>query len=230
MKIGITDTRKPSFEKYVEWLKNVHSIETVKLSYELNNAAELESCNGVLITGGEDVHPKFYDRPEYLAVLDKNDIDEKRDEFEMGIIRRANEKKLPLLAICRGLQIMNVTFGGTLIPDLPKAGYNNHRLDSNEHQRHILEIVEGSFLENIVGVESGEINSRHHQAIDTVAHDFSISAISDDGVAEAIEWKDPQGKAFFLGVQWHPERMNDFGGPFSQNIANRFLEASKHSH
>jgi len=218
MKIGVTDTGKPSFEKYVEWLQKLQPLETIKLSYLLNNAEAVDICDGIVLTGGQDVHPKFYGKPEFLKEVDANDLDTQRDEFELQIILRVQQLQLPLLAICRGLQAVNVAMGGTLIPDIVHAGYPSHRLDSSTNAVHRVAVTFDSLLKTIVNVSGGEINSRHHQAVDKLGKRLKIAAISDDGIIEALELKDRERQPFFLCVQWHPERMNDFENPFSKNI------------
>jgi putative glutamine amidotransferase len=225
MKIGVTDTGKPSYKKYVEWLQRLQPLETIKLSYQLNNADAIDKCDGVLLTGGQDVHPKFYGKPEFLSEVDAADLDTHRDEFELQIIVRSQQLPLPMLAICRGLQAVNVALGGTLIPDIVHAGYPSHRLDGSDTARHRVNVTFDSLLKTIVSVSQGEINSRHHQAADKLGKGLKIAAISDDGIIEALELKDRERKPFFLCVQWHPERMNDFENPFSKNILQEFLKA-----
>ena len=101
-------------------------MEIIKLSYQENNFNEIERCDGIILTGGNDINPRLYNQPEYLAYCDPKDIDEKRDEFEWKVVQYTEEKQLPLLGICRGLQFVNVYFGGTLVPDIPAFGKFNH--------------------------------------------------------------------------------------------------------
>jgi len=229
-RIAVTDTGKPSYEKYVEWLKRIVPIETVKISFSLKNGDELNTCDGVLLTGGQDVHPKFYGKPEVIELLDEKDIDEYRDEFELETFARARNNGLPVLAICRGLQVANVAMGGTLFPDLIQAGFSNHRLDANDEERHSIRLSPESMLNRVTKKEEGRINSRHHQAVDILGTGLSVSGRSDDGVVEAIELTHQNSSPFFLAVQWHPERMNDFENPFSKNILERFILATSQFH
>jgi len=150
MRIAITDNFKPNFEQYVQWLKRGDDALTiVTLSYVLDNMSELDRCHGLVLTGGGDVDPRFYHRED--AGESVHGVDAKRDEFEFAVIDRALERAMPMLGICRGLQVVNVKFGGTLIPDLLSSGYNNHRPTGNEELRHPLRIGSGTLLAHVVG-------------------------------------------------------------------------------
>jgi putative glutamine amidotransferase len=223
--VGITDCSK--WENYARWMEEADAnIKVVKLSWKNNNLKDLDLCDGVILSGGEDVHPRFYGKPEYLEKLDPKDIIEERDEFELRIIDAALKNKLPVLGICRGLQIANVYFKGTLIPDIPSIGKQGHAKEEGYDQTHLVLAKEDSALKRITG-DKGTVNSAHHQAADKVGPELKVSATSEDGIVEGLEWKSPEGKPFLLLVQWHPERMKEQTSPFSKNIRETFLKKLK---
>lgn len=231
MRIGITDNLKPNFSLYVDWLKRAEpNLVAMKLSYLQENLHELDACDGLLLTGGGDVDPRRYNRAEAAGAV--QGVDARRDDFEYRVIDRVKDLGIPVLGICRGLQIVNVAFGGSLIADLVGAGFRDHRPAAGEELRHDVAIVQGTMLARIVGGSAAEVNSSHHQAAGSVGTGLKVSATSPDGVVEGLEWDDPAGKQFLLLVQWHPERMKDVENPASKNVLQTFLlkvKASKTS-
>lgn len=225
--IGVTDCSK--FENYRSWVLSFNTnIEVIKLGHQHNNFKEIEQCNGILLTGGEDVHPKFYNMESYYPYCYEDDIDEKRDEFEFKILAYTEKNGIPILGICRGMQVANVFFGGTLIPDLTTWGKFNHgKMMDNTDRYHELIIDPSSLLKKITGLDFGITNSNHHQSLAKIGKGFVVSAISKDGVAEALERFNPTNKSYLLFVQWHPERLNDQQNPFSKNLHQSFIEAVK---
>ena len=167
MRIGITDTMssEDKFNFYVKWIKKESpEFEIVKLSYKLDNLREIDHCQGVIITGGNDVDPRLYkgnsDHPKI-----KN-VDPKRDDFEKKVMDKVLVSNKSLLSICRGMQLANVYFGGSLIPDIEEAGYKSHRTTKEEENRHPIFVESNSLLHKITGSRGGEVNSNHHQAVD----------------------------------------------------------------
>ena len=220
--IGITDCGK--FTNYQRWLASEPWINIIRLGYKQDNFNEIKNCNGILLTGGQDVHPKFYNKPEYLPYC--HETDERRDEFELSVLEYTQQHQLPVLGICRGLQITNVFAGGTLLPDIVSAGNADHtKQDETSDRYHQVYVKENSLLEEIVQSLKGEINSAHHQGADKVGHGLVGNATSADGIVEGLERVETNSKAFLLLVQWHPERMNNLESEFSKNIKNRFLES-----
>jgi putative glutamine amidotransferase len=170
-------------------------------------------CDGVLLTGGDDIEPRLYcDRlPPRLArtVLG---VDRRRDLLELLLIQEVFRQRKPLLAICRGHQILNVALGGTLVVDLPtqRAGGLNHlRLDAKNRIVHEVTLTPGSLLAKVTAIRTLGVNSSHHQAVDRLARPLHATARSPDGVIEAMELSaaERQWLPFLLAVQFHPERL-----------------------
>jgi len=222
-RIGVT-TSDTNFQNYPNWISG-EGVEVVLLSYEQKNTQDFDSCDGFVMTGGIDVQPAFYqnDRVDYPNTTVFN---ESRDLFEMQVFEFARQQNKPVLAICRGLQLVNIALGGNLIQDLQENGFANHRKGPNGDREHKIEVKPGTLLAQIAGVQHGFVNSAHHQGLDQIAEGLNVSAFSEDGVVEAIEYKDAN-KPFLLAVQWHPERMQIPASnlAFSQNIRSAFIDA-----
>lgn len=226
IRIGITAT-EARHENYPAWIKGRdENIEIVELSANSQSWEEIEDCDGIVLTGGVDVAPEYYDNERTEYPNGPKQFNKERDEFEMHVFEAAVNFNHPVLAICRGLQLVNVALGGTLIQDLEEAGKKDHRRHNDIDGVHQITIEPGTLLAGVAGENTGTINSAHHQAIDKVADELIINAYSDDGVPEGAEWKDKTGKPFLLCVQWHPERMADKAtNPLSNNIRTEFLKA-----
>ena len=223
MKIALTDTLKATLQAYVDWVRSgPRGAETLILSPIRNNIADLDGCDGLVLTGGGDIHPRFYGREEAMLLV--KSVDESRDEFEFAVIRQALDKGLPILGICRGMQIFNVALGGTLIPDVPTAGYQEHGKDIHAaaDRRHGVNLELDTILQEIAGSASGEVNSSHHQAVDAPGRGLKITARSVDGLVEGMQWDRPEGRPFLQLVQWHPERMEDAENPLAGGLLERF--------
>ena len=226
--IGITDCAK--YFHYESWVREQPDVEIIKLSYHENNPGDVGRCDGIMLTGGNDINPRLYNQPEYLVYCHQKDIDEKRDEFEWKVLQHTEERQLPILGICRGLQFVNVFFGGTLVPDIPAFGKFNHsKFEEGKDRDHLIEIDTNSLLYKITGLEKGEINSAHHQSVDMPGYGLVSNAMSPDGVIEGMERIEAKGKSFLLLVQWHPERMTNQESIFSQNIRRSFLDAVRNN-
>jgi putative glutamine amidotransferase len=179
----------------------------------------LDGCDGVLLTGGVDVDPIEYGDPERHTSLELHPA---RDQYELAIARAALERDLPVFAICRGAQVLNVAAGGTLIQDIPSQRPTDltHSLTQPKDATvHDIAVAPSSGLAVLLAprlTEGGRVavNSRHHQSVRALAPGFVVSATAPDGVIEAIE--KPSAR-FCLGVQWHPEnfwRTGEFAALF----------------
>ena len=224
--IAITSCRK--LEDYRQSVLHVGGdLRIVDASMPVNDA--LAGIDGLLLTGGDDVAPTRYGEAAHAAVVE---AEPGRDEFEMGLVREARTRDLPILAICRGVQVMNVACSGSLVQDIPSEirGALPHSLPVPPHQSYSLAhevwIDKDTLLwrlmrERLSDADSCEVNSRHHQAVKRVAPGFQVSATAPDGVIEAIE--DPATR-FCVGVQWHPE--NFFRTGEFRPLFEGFLEAA----
>jgi putative glutamine amidotransferase len=232
-KIGISYT-KTSFENYWNWITKEDmqdDLEIVELSFEKNNTEDIHKCNGFILTGGVDVHPAFYKgKPIYRNSPDTFQLE--RDLFEEKIYRYSQENKLPVLGICRGMQLINVLEGGKLIQDLDN-GNERHKKEESDKEHNIV-AEDGTLLSDIARSQKGRVNSAHHQAIDpnAIGDNLTVNAYDDNNekIIEGLEFINKSGKAFMLCVQWHPERMkNKEENPFSENIKQQFLAAVRNN-
>jgi putative glutamine amidotransferase len=223
--IGITECGK--WGKYAEWVRGSDSdVEILKLSWKENNLDGLDRLHGIVLSGGGDVHPRFYGAPEKITELDQKEVSERRDEFEFKVLEKTLKDRIPVFGICRGLQVANVYFGGTLVLDLPNAGKPGHAKARGYDHIHSVSISPGTQLEKTIGHRHGEVNSAHHQAAEKIGQGLTVSAVSDDGIIEGLEWQESDDKPFLLLVQWHPERMENLESPFSKNLLLEFTQAA----
>jgi putative glutamine amidotransferase len=213
-------------KNYTNWIRKYWQDSQFVNLYPLpvdSVASVVSRCSGLVITGGDDVFPGLYGKEVELPRC--GEIDRHRDSLEYEAIKIALDEKIPILGICRGLQILNVYLGGTLIIDIPidLKSTVRHQCDDYLNCFHMAYPSSGrTTLGDICGCDSSLVTTNHHQAIDLLAGELRASAFSSDRVIEAIEWAKPAGKSFLLGVQWHPERMAT-GNPLSENLAREFL-------
>lgn len=213
--IGITPCSR--VVDYVESVKRAGG-EPLVLDPAEDAGRALDRIDALLMTGGLDVDPLLYGETPHATT----EIDAERDAFEIPLSRAAVTRDMPLFAICRGVQVLNVAAGGSLIQDIPSSVATDvsHSIDiPKNHVAHSVHVTPGSRLAAALGTATPPgtcaVNSRHHQAVGRVAPSFIVSAVSPDGVVEGIERPE---SAFCVGVQWHPENFwqtGEFAGLFS---------------
>ena len=195
------------------------------LPYGGSAAAILPLLDGILLTGGSDFSPELYGGRHHPAI---SEILENRDSFEIRLTESALETEKPILAICRGMQLVNVLRGGAIfdhtLDDRPRET-RDHR-DGTPLNEVVHEVIftAGSKLAQICGVDRAKVNSMHHQAISRLGAGLVAAAYAPDGVVEAIE--DPESR-FLIGIQWHPERLQH--DPANERIVSAFVSACENS-
>lgn len=227
MNIALTKGQGSSavYANYALWLRAEDpSVEFTELSVFTPDEAKaaMEKCDGIVFTGGPDIDPARYGKEEQRTYC--GEIDTARDELELAVFDHAVALRMPILGICRGMQLINVALGGSLYTDIPSfvPSDTEHRRIGDNDAQHELIVTPGSMLMKMTGHLEGQVNSAHHQAVDKLSGDLTRSAISPDGIVEAIEWSTPQSRPFLFAVEWHPERM-PYDSVFSLAIARHFL-------
>lgn len=203
--------------KYIESLARAGAgMRWVELSDPEQAVQDALTCDGLLLPGGGDMDPKFYGQERIPACGEPNLL---RDAAEPLLLRAFLAADKPVLGICRGIQVMNAVLGGDLYQDIKPFEHLPH----NGHwaKVHTVTIRRGTLLSHILGQDTVLVNSQHHQAVDRVAPGFTLAALSEDGIVEAIEKPDAR---FCLGVQWHPEWLSD-ADPTMQGLFDAFVNA-----
>lgn len=182
-------------------------------------------CDGIIFSGGEDVDPQFYSKPPHAKI---GFFRTERDEFEIKLFDYFSKTKKPIFGICRGIQIINVACGGTLIQDIPSLIEKEVHLHEQTIPRplpfHHIKLEKNSLIYGIWGYQDILVNSLHHQAIEELGQGLVITALANDGMIEAVEGKD---YPYLVAVQWHPESMSE-KHPEMQELFNRLVEVSKY--
>ena len=222
--IGITFNPNRSINQANHYIKTILEFKGDPLL--IPGPSKPQDLHGILFTGGGDIDPSNYNQDRSRMLLN---VDEDRDLFEITLCKKAISEKIPILGICRGIQIMAVTAGGDLYQDLaleyPKKVHHPHAHNDNTDAKHHIEIIKGSKLNKIVGKRICKVNSAHHQAINNNGRHFKISAQTSDGIIEAIEHRH---NAFAIGVQYHPERMTETNAfqVHREKLFRAFIEAA----
>ena len=203
--------------KYMESLARAGAgMRWVELNDPEQAVQDALTCDGLLLPGGGDMDPKFYGQERIPACGEPNLL---RDAAEPLLLRAFLAADKPVLGICRGIQVMNAVLGGDLYQDIKPFEHLPH----NGHwaKVHTVTVRRGTLLSRILEQDTVLVNSQHHQAVDRVAPGFTLAALSEDGIVEAIEKPDAR---FCLGVQWHPEWLSD-ADPAMQGLFDAFVNA-----
>ncbi|HEX6251681.1 MAG TPA: gamma-glutamyl-gamma-aminobutyrate hydrolase family protein [Gemmatimonadaceae bacterium] len=192
----------------------------------VENAAELMSlAGGLLLSGGGDLDPALYGEPLHPSA---NPPEADRDATELALIAAARERNTPVLAICRGIQAVNVALGGSLVQDIPSQlpSALAHNAEGQRAVRtHEVAVQPGSRLARILGATQIAVNSLHHQSVGRLAPGLLATAHSPDGVVEGVEAQDDW---WLVGVQWHPEEMSESEEPWDRRLFEAFARAVRH--
>lgn len=243
MRIGLTYTGTDwKHDNYVRWLKaDDAGIEVVRL--EAGGGTEVMSgLDGLVLSGGVDIAPSFYGGADRYVKAPADGWQPVRDGFELSVLEEAWKRGMPVLGVCRGLQLINVSRQGSLVQDLGVEGDVVHENVVGVDKEHGVVVEKGTLLgevvalagavrgevggSNVLGQARGMVNSAHHQAVGRLGADLRVNCRAEDGTIEGIEWEEPAGRPFLLAVQWHPERMfvNGVGDAgFWKGVRDRFI-------
>jgi putative glutamine amidotransferase len=180
-------------------------------------AALLERFDGLLLVGGGDVDPRHYGQE---PLPESYGINREADLFEMALLRAAIRREMPVLAVCRGVQVLNVALGGTLDQHITgRKGLVGHGVPGVAPEMHQVRLEPGTWTAKAMGAESAQVSSAHHQALDRLAEGLVVTGRAPDGIVEAVEYP---GGGWVVGVQWHPERTPD--DPAHQGLFDALVE------
>ena len=225
--VTIILSKQNSSSSYRHFIENIDS--TIKINWinayttPLSQlTVELEDADGIILTGGVDIHPGLYGNA--FDTIRCGTIDSKRDELETTLLDHALESGTPCLGVCRGLQFMNVYMGGSLHPHLRDTLSDIHRGKNGQSTEHEIYVTKALGAIDINRGNKSATVSNHHQGISRLAENLEAWAFAPDGLIEGIRHPDTTHYPFFIGVQWHPER-SDPSGSLATPIGNGFLKA-----
>jgi len=226
MKIAVTLDRDADVSETSDYVRSLLAAGIPRSSITIATplSPEAGAFDALVLGGGVDVDPARYGRVR----IDNGtvEVDPERDALDFRLFEEARRSGVPVFAICRGLQVVNVAAGGTLVQDIPSERpspvVHQRGRDEKTRRDHAVAIAPGTRLAAIAGPGDPGVNSRHHQAIEDVGRGLSITAVAPDGLAEAIEAPD---EPWLLGVQWHPENL--LGDRFSERLFAEFLRAAR---
>jgi len=228
LKIGLTYTgTEEKHNNYVNWLKGNDAIEITRLSAAENNLEMVKEMDAIVLSGGVDAHPRNYGSNVINYANAPAAFQEERDAFETAVFELGQQQQLPVLAICRGMQLVNCILGGDLVQDIGPKANDLHRNNEKDEEHDVL-ILPGTSLRQVTRKEKDRANSAHHQCVGKLGDGLKVNAQSEDGIIEGYEWADKKDKPFLLGVQWHPERMYKLhleSSSLSKNIREYFIDA-----
>jgi len=190
---------------------------------EAELAGVVEAVHGIVLTGGEDVDPAEFGAARHPRTQEPH---RERDRCELALVRIAHEKRMPTLAICRGMQVVNVAFGGTLIQDIESerpSAIKHDRSSERAMRVHDVRIAPESKLARAIGDSDIVVNSSHHQAVDRVPAELRVTAHAPDGIIEGAEWAGDDW--WLLAVQWHPEELVSDGRTWDRGLFHEFAAA-----
>ncbi|HXY29182.1 MAG TPA: gamma-glutamyl-gamma-aminobutyrate hydrolase family protein [Gemmatimonadaceae bacterium] len=209
-------------ESYLRSIENAGAVPLVVAP--LRSVAEaariLDAVDGLLLTGGEDVDPSRYGEAAHPTVTSNAE----RDATEIALVEGAHARRMPTLAICRGIQLLNVALGGSLIQDIPSqrpSEFVHASPGARDARTHPVEIEAGSQLAHIVGATHLDVNSFHHQSIGRPAEGLRVTAWAPDGIVEGAEWRGDDWWA--VAVQWHPEELTFDSKPWDRGLFAGFV-------
>ena len=207
---------------YQNWLLHFDSTLTFYQAYGMSaDSLEkvLQEVDGMILTGGKDIHPSNHGKDS--AVAQCGPIDAYRDSLELALVKHSFEQRIPTFGGCRGMQLLNVAKGGSLIIDIPtEVGSTIHQQEKGDAYHMV---YCHPWLAKVLEKDSSVVNSNHHQAIDELADGFKILAYAKDSIIESFYWEDKSVHPFIIGVQWHPERM-ERDDPMAANLARIYLK------
>ncbi|MET0015603.1 MAG: gamma-glutamyl-gamma-aminobutyrate hydrolase family protein [Sedimenticola sp.] len=233
--IGITAANDPKVPgHYILRWDYVHGVEAaggipviLAPSGRFRASPVLNRLDGLILSGGHDITPEFYGGQAHHTIRDPS---RERDEFEFELVHTALQRDIPMLGICRGIQVLNVVLGGDIIQDIPEAIGNTVPHDEPGRPRetlaHSVAISENSLLSRLIGGNELEVNSFHHQAVGSLGKGLLATAQAADGIVEGLELPE---HPFMLGIQWHPETLWRQGAPFFSFFESLVLAAAKRS-
>lgn len=230
--LKISGKKDPVWGVISSYVESVEKVGGLPILIPLSNDKEelkefFNLSHGILLTGGEDVNPSKYSQAPSPKLKSTSDS---RDEVEMEIAKWAVKEKKPILAICRGIQVLNVALGGTLYQDIAtetdtKIEHDLHGVE-DETAGHCVTVTKDTKLSKIVKSEGTlKVNSLHHQSLKEIGKGLKVVAKSEDGIVEGVESEDPN--CFCVGVQWHPEILWQKGESHALRLFEALVEASK---
>lgn len=214
--VSVTNTMKATCTRSIELAGGIPVILAVTNDVTLIDDM-LDKLDGLMLSGGEDIDPSWYneEKSEHLG-----GVNAKRDDFELMLFKKATDRNIPILGVCRGQQMINVAMGGTLYQDLPTEKPSDIKHSVPDETAHTVRIEAGSLLAQIVGTTELGVNSHHHQAVETLAPGLKATAWSPDGVIEAV---DAYPVRQIMAVQFHPELNSAAGDPVQLKIFQHFV-------
>lgn len=211
-RVGVTTGDEELIQRYLNRVRGA-GLDPVVLSQP---GQSLDDCAGLVLTGGVDVDPSYYHEERHPRTQEADPV---RDEVEFALLREALDRDLPILAICRGHQVLNILLGGSLLQHIEDWSHSPLRDEKRTSARH--EVTASGMLADLFGADRVEVNSRHHQAVtpDRLAPGLQVVSMSDDGYVEGMI--DPS-RRWLVSVQWHPEREDAFIPGFDEQSKKLF--------